>query len=263
MSYINEALKKAQRERDNRYGKFGGIITGGAGGAGFPRKRRFLLLAAGLIVLAAALLLPAVRSLLTAPPAEKALPAALSQAPLPRTEAAEPEAGGVVAAAKPTPAVPGSLAQGGPPVPAAVVSAPAGTRTPQEEAEAQYKEALQAQRNGDFPRAEALYQGVLSLDGGHVRALNNLGVIYMTLKRREKAVEVFGRAVALKKDYVDPYYNLACLYAQAKEIPESLRYLKIAAALDGRVVDSAQKDADLKNVVASPEFKKIMEGQKN
>jgi len=67
----------------------------------------------------------------------------------------------------------------------------------------------------------------------------------------------------LKRDYIDPYYNLACLYAQKNEIGESLRYLKMAAEIDGGALGWATKDADMKNVVASPEFKKLMEGQKN
>ena len=33
--------------------------------------------------------------------------------------------------------------------------------------------------------------------------------------------------------------------------------------INGDVKNWVEKDADLKNVVASPEFKKIMEGQKN
>jgi hypothetical protein len=85
----------------------------------------------------------------------------------------------------------------------------------------------------------------------------------MGQKKRGKAIAVFGRAVVLKKDYVDPYYNLACLYAQTNEIDESLWYLKVAVAIDGGVINWVKKDADMKNVVASPEFKKIMEGQKN
>ncbi len=78
------------------------------------------------------------------------------------------------------------------------------------------------------PGAEALYQRVLALDPGHVRALNNLGVIWMEQRKREAAIALFSRAIILKKDYVDPYYNLACLYARANEIDESLWYLKVA-----------------------------------
>jgi tetratricopeptide (TPR) repeat protein len=144
----------------------------------------------------------------------------------------------------------------------AAVQPPGGTQTVHE-ADARYGEALLAQRKGDLKRAEALYQKVLTLDSGHVRALNNLGVVYMAQKKREKAIAVLGRAVVLKKDYVDPYYNLACLYAQTNEIHESLWYLKIAATIDGNVINWVKKDADMKNVVSSPEFKKLMEGQKN
>jgi tetratricopeptide (TPR) repeat protein len=263
MSYINDALKKAQRERDNRYGKFGGIIAAGTGVEGPPRKRWLLLFTAGAIILAVALALPAIQTLRGTPPAGKPAPPSLSPASIPPPAAAVTEAGQEAGAARPIPpATQGPLAQGGPPAPATAVEKPGGTKAPQE-AETRYREALLAQRKGDLARAEALYREALSLDGGHVRALNNLGVIYLSLKEREKAASVLNRAIALKKDYVDPYYNLACLHAQASEIQESLRYLKAAAALDGRVVDSARKDADMKNVVASPEFKKLMEGQKN
>ncbi|MEI7672538.1 MAG: hypothetical protein WCK00_10545 [Deltaproteobacteria bacterium] len=41
MSYINGALRKAPRERDGRYARFGGIITSGPKRPGRPRKRRF------------------------------------------------------------------------------------------------------------------------------------------------------------------------------------------------------------------------------
>jgi tetratricopeptide (TPR) repeat protein len=243
MSYINDALKKAQRERDNRYGKFGGIIAACPGeGDRFRKRRAVFLVAAALILLVSTLLLLAVRVPQPPPPAEKA-----SQPPV-AGNAAPP-----VAATRPEPT---TAASSSPAV------HPAVPQTAQE-ADLRFGEALLAQRKGDLGKAEALYQKVLTLDSGHVRALNNLGVVYMAQKKWEKAVAVLGRAVALKKDYVDPYYNLACLYAQANEISESLRNLKLAAAIDSGVIDWVNKDADMKNVNASPEFKKLMEGQKN
>jgi tetratricopeptide (TPR) repeat protein len=243
MSYINDALRKAQRERDNRYGKFGGIIAACPGEADRFRKRKAVFFAAAvLILLVSTLLLLAVRVPHPPPPAEKApqSPAAGTVAPADATTQAEPKT-----AASSSPAV-----------------RPAVPKMAQE-ADLRYGEALLAQRKGDLRQAEALYQKVLTLDSGHVRALNNLGVVYMAQKKREKAIAVLGRAVVLKKDYVDPYYNLACLYAQVNEIDESLRYLKTAATIDGAVIDWVKKDADMKNVAASPEFKKLMEGQKN
>ena len=59
MSYINDALKKAQRERDGRYGRFGGIIAAGAERPAPPRKRTRVIGAAVaiLVVVPAGLLL--------------------------------------------------------------------------------------------------------------------------------------------------------------------------------------------------------------
>ena len=252
MSYINEALRKAQRERDNRYEQFGGIIAAGSGGADRLRKRRVVLFAAALIVLVSTALLLAVQALHQSPIARKAPQSSVAGTPAPSAAATSsaPKAAGPVKAA-----VPDGDSW-------AAIQPTGGTQTARE-ADARYGEALLAQRKGDLKRAEALYQKVLTLDSGHVRALNNLGVVYMAQKKREKAIAVFGRAVVLKRDYVDPYYNLACLYAQANELNESLWYLKVAATIDGNVINWVKKDADMKNVIASPEFKKIMEGQKN
>ncbi len=235
MSYINDALRKAQKDKDNRYERFGGVITQSPAGPNRPRKRRVIVgMIVALVALASAALLLAVYGL-------RQPSARLKGAPPPPATAAEKPAPEATEKAIRLPE--------GPPV----------TR----EADVRYQEALIAQRKGDLRRAEALYQKVLALDPGHVRTLNNLGVIYMGQKKRGKAIALFGRAVVLKKDYVDPYYNLACLYAQTNEIDESLWYLKVAAAIDGGVLNWVKKDADMKNIVASPEFKKIMEGQKN
>ena len=235
MSYINDALRKAQKEKDNRYERFGGVIAPSPEGPNRPRKRRVIAGAiVALAILVSAALFFAVYGL---------------QQPSARPKGAPPPEATV--AENPAPMAAGKTIRPpeGPPV----------TR----EADVRYQEALIAQRKGDLRRAEALYQKVLALDPGHVRTLNNLGVIYMGQKKRGKAIALFGRAVVLKKDYVDPYYNLACLYAQTNEIDESLWYLKVAAAIDGGVLNWVKKDADMKNIVASPEFKKIMEGQKN
>jgi tetratricopeptide (TPR) repeat protein len=245
MSYINEALRKAQRERDNRYEQFGSIIANRPNGADHYRKRRVtLFVAAALILLASTVLLLAVRV-----PHQPPLPKMVPQSSVAGT-ATQP-----AAAVQPEPKIMASSSS-----PAVQ---PSGGAQTVREADVRYQEALLAQRKRDLRRAEALYQKVLTVDPGHVHALNNLGVIYMAQKRREKAIAVLSRAVVLKKDYVDPYYNLACLYAQGNEISESLWYLKVATTIDSDVLNWVKKDADMKNVVASPEFKKIMEGQKN
>jgi tetratricopeptide (TPR) repeat protein len=238
MSYINDALRKAQKERDGRYERFSGVMTPGLGEPGRSRKRRlvgikvivlFSLVSAGLLLFLLVRYQPSSTDKAIRPPIAPGSPAALPLA---------------------TPLEAGATVRGRP----APDAAPAEVR---------YKEALLAQRSGDHKRAEALYGEVLALDPDHVRALNNLGVLYMGGQKEDQAIVLFGKAIVLKRDYVDPYYNLACLYARRDKIDESLWYLKVAMTISDDVKNWVLKDVDMKSVVASSAFKKIMEGQKN
>ena len=230
--------QKAQKEKDSRYARFNGLIPPGLNESGRSQKRRltvvtavalFFLIPAGLLLAFYVRYQPSSMEKGIQPPAVSENPAALPLA---------------------TPQEASATVQG-------------GTIRREAPAEARYREALSAHRKGDHKRAEALYRQALTLDPGHVRALNNLGVLCMEEQKREQAIALFGKAIVLKRDYVDPYYNLACLYARKNEIDESLWYLKVAMTISDEVKDWVMKDADMENVAASPEFKKIMEGQKN
>lgn len=76
MSYIDDALKKAQRERDGgRYGRFGGIIASGAERPGQPRKRTLAVgVAVMLLVLVPVGLILFVYVTLQPSPSEKSSP---------------------------------------------------------------------------------------------------------------------------------------------------------------------------------------------
>lgn len=291
MSYINEALRKAQKERDRSYEQFRDIIAPCSQGQDQPRKRRFTVVTAvALFVLIPAGFFLAVYVL------ERPISA--------RQEAAVP----VVAEAPATPeplVSPADNEKARETVQSGLVqtTTTAKTKIPEEtrkesqvpvtgkgtktgnkargttassgkeasidaaalprDAQEIYQEALYAQRNLDMQRAEALYKRTIELNPGHVRAMNNLGVIFMERKKWEEAIALFNKAIVRKKDYVDPYYNLSCLYARRNRINDSLFYMKAAAAINGSVIEWAKKDADMKNVVASREFKKMMEEQKN
>jgi Tetratricopeptide repeat len=285
MSYINDALRKAQREKDDRCERYGGVISPCPEGSGQPRKRRltigaavtlFVLIPAGVLLTVSILHQPSLVTKGTPQPVVTGNPAA-TQSANPQT-AKETTAGNTVSEAVPADAAPAwpqvekatapgggapaAIPAGGKPIPFVAAVLPGGTPVLRK-AETLYQEALSAQRRGDVREAEAIYKKVLALDPGHIRALNNLGVICMGQKKRERAIALFSKAIVLKRDYVDPYYNLACLYAQTNEIDESLWYLKVAITINGDVKNWVQKDADMKNVVASSAFKKIMEGQKN
>jgi tetratricopeptide (TPR) repeat protein len=255
MSYINEALKKAQRERDSRYGRFGGIIASGPIGTGKSVKQKIAIGSAiALIVLIPTGLLMAFYFLQQPSAGIKAAPlTVISQMDETKSAMVPVEKGPVV--------IPKATTGGSAQAENAAVSSDG--LPSRREAEVRYREALTAHRSGDYKRAEDLYQQALMLDPGHVRTLNNLGVLFMDQKKKGQAVALFNRAIILKRDYVDPYYNLACLYARTEEIDESIRYLNMAMAINRDVKNWVEKDADMKSVVTSDAFKKIMEGQKN
>jgi tetratricopeptide (TPR) repeat protein len=84
-------------------------------------------------------------------------------------------------------------------------------------------------------------------------------VLYMTQKRPEAAMELFVKAMAIQDGYVDPYYNLACLYSQSGNVRASLSYLERAVKIDGQVRKWAKQDNDFKKMQSLPEFHKITE----
>jgi tetratricopeptide (TPR) repeat protein len=143
--------------------------------------------------------------------------------------------------------------------------APANIITKQEIGKAKilYAQALQKQREGKLAQAKILYEKVIKIDRKNVHALNNLGVIYMGQKDYRRAIKYFNDALNIKNKYVDAHYNLACLYAQKKDTAQSLFYLKNAIEFNPEARQWAKSDDDLKALQGLPEFKSLMEKSKN
>jgi tetratricopeptide (TPR) repeat protein len=120
-----------------------------------------------------------------------------------------------------------------------------------------FDQAKYLQKVGRLREAQRLYKQALSTQPGNAAILNNLGVIYLQEHNYSQARANLERAIRLKPDYVDPYYNLACLYAINGNAMESLRNLKKAISLDKSVADWAQKDKDLQNLKDLSEFETI------
>ncbi len=62
----------------------------------------------------------------------------------------------------------------------------------------------------------------------------------------------------MKPGYVDPYYNLACLFALTDQPEQALRYLKRAVPIDPQVKEWAKQDADLRNLHNLAGFKRVV-----
>ena len=93
--------------------------------------------------------------------------------------------------------------------------------------------------------------------------MNNLGVIHMKNKDYKKAIMRFNDAIAIKHDYTDAHYNLACLYAQKNDVSQSLFNLKNAIRFNPEAGNWAKNDTDLRILTNLPEFKKLLEKQQN
>ncbi len=229
MSYINDALRKAQSEKDSRYGHYSQIVFAAAPQRSAARKRLFFACSFLAVLIAGAALYfyygdgPAL--LLQKAVPVKSIPA------------------------KPIPAAPSQI----------TLPAPAQTMLPAPDAGDLYRTALEAQKKGQPAEAERMYRAVLERQPAHSGALNNLGVLYMNQDRRADAVRLFNAAAALKDGNADPYYNLACIHARMNETALSLNYLKTAAAMNPLVKVWAREDKDFRNLNASAEFKKITE----
>ena len=214
MSYINDALKKVQKEKDSLYQHYDNIISGHVYRRTGRGKR--WIIASSVIVL---ILL--------------ALPVFI----LLRYNASSGTGNNSMGIIQKVPEIP--------------------VKT--ENVERLYSKALNYQQNSNPTMAEKVYRKILAIDPGFVMGLNNLGVICMSRKENKEAADMFRKAIDLKADYVDPYYNLACLYSLSGNISKSLYYLKMAVSINNSVKNWAKNDKDLEGLRVSETYKKIME----
>jgi tetratricopeptide (TPR) repeat protein len=257
MSTIDEALKKAQKERDTRYqGYSASLSVRGKGSRLFPGRTLLwisLTLVIGFIVFASYSWLDFRASKTPVSEAGSSTnEEGLARLPL---RARPPAEQGEAAW--------GTNGQGGVEKREFLrnkLRNPATDTRPEtvKDVKESYDRARLFHKNGSLQDAGRLYRETLRVDPGYVDALNNLGVIYIQEKDYLAAQASLEKAIRLKPGYVEPYYNLACLYAIKGEIGESLPYLRKAVSLDQSVRDWARRDTDLENLRGLPEFNEII-----
>jgi tetratricopeptide (TPR) repeat protein len=121
-----------------------------------------------------------------------------------------------------------------------------------------YDKARRFQKSGRLREARRFYQKALTLDPHNIHAVNNIGVAFLQERNFPEARKSFEDAMLLQPDYVDPYYNLACLYAIQGDTKKGLDYLRKAVSLDASVRQWARNDDDLRRLRASPEFEEVV-----
>ena len=267
MSYIHEALKKAQREKDLLAGKHGNVWSTDR------RVRRIIRrewwVSAGLVVVA----LGFFSYSWLKPSNEQSAHHGQDQDTVVRRAAPEPSdrlhAGKAQGAPlrptqsksqgsprkDPNKALPGSN-QGGKNEQGAQVAV--AKKPEPDRAAILYAQALALQKEGRLQEGKALYEAALEKSPDFVAALNNLGAIYVKEKNYAEAGKMFERAIRKKPGFVDPYYNLACLHALQNDVGRSLFYLKKAVSISRTVQEWAKSDKDLQNLHGHSEYEKII-----
>jgi len=230
MSYIHKALKKAQRQKDSQYQRYEGVLS--KQGEKTNRSPRRALWWLGIAVFVGLLAF-----------ASYSWFDSKKQQPL-EAKKREPE--------KPVKL----------PVTKKPVTAPVKKNVTKKasapDAKGLYGRARAFHKSGRLTNAKRLYQETLKVAPGYVDALNNLGVIFIHEKNYEAARQNFEKAIRIKPEQVDPYYNLACVYALMGETKPGIAHLKRASSLDRDVIKWAREDTDLKNLRGIPEFEEMI-----
>jgi tetratricopeptide (TPR) repeat protein len=123
-----------------------------------------------------------------------------------------------------------------------------------------YDKGLQYQVKKKYELAITCYKKCLEISPHMAPALNNMGVILLKIKDYQQAKTYFLTAIKESPDYVDPYYNLACLFSQIKNAQQAIDYLKKAVNISDEARNWAITDLDFEPLYELKEFNMIISG---
>lgn len=236
MSYINEALKKAQKNKDAGHIDYMRTI-GKAGGTERFFGKRFIYIPVIIIFIFLVLLYIKIGDPFGRKPESLRKTAEAVKA----TESSKKNKNLPVIGKKSSPVKK-----------AAEIDTSKADITSQKEA--LYKQAVSLFEKGKFQEAKGIYTKILLQYPGHINSLNDMGVLSMKQGEYKDAISYLEKAVKLKPDYVTPYYNLACAYSLLNDPDKGMDYLLKAITIDKKVKDWAREDPDLRNIVKSAGF---------
>lgn len=98
------------------------------------------------------------------------------------------------------------------------VNVPAGARS-------QYQQAIDALAQGDTKAAISNLQSAIQSYPRYVRALNDLGVIYLQLGQLDQAATTFRQAIKINESFVYPRLNLGIVLNRQRKYAEALEVL--------------------------------------
>jgi len=104
--------------------------------------------------------------------------------------------------------------------------------------EATLQDALAHHRTGDLPAAESLYRQVLSEDSNHPVALHYSGILAHQRGNGELAIELIGRALAIRPNDAEARFNLGAILQQRGELRAAARSYREALRIAPNAVET-------------------------
>lgn len=242
MSYINQALKKAQKEKDAvRVSYIRSIGRTGSSAESVQVKGYIFAVLAGIILVAGGIYY-IVKGNSDKAPEVAAIPAAIEYATDVKRENRHNTINENVIREEVNAKVPEM-----------------DTKGITDIIEDQYKRAVLLLKEKRVKDALAIYMKILDKDPGHIASLNDIGALYLHEGKYADAIIHLEKAVRLKRGFVTPCYNLACAYALNNEPEKGMAYLEKAVDIDKEVKAWAKKDPDLKNLRGQSGFITLIE----
>lgn len=92
-----------------------------------------------------------------------------------------------------------------------------------------------------------------------VRIYNNLAAMYIKIEQFDAAASELEKALTIRQDVGDTYYNFACLYSLKNDTEKALVYFKKGISFfSDQTVEASLKDPDLQNLSETENFKQFI-----
>jgi len=98
--------------------------------------------------------------------------------------------------------------------------------------------AVKNHQKNNIKDAQIYYRKVLELDPNYINALNNIGVIFQGLGKKQRAKECFEKAIKINPNYADAYYNLGNIFKDLGKNQKAKEFFEKAIEINPNYADA-------------------------